>query len=351
MKITLIGAGLLGRLLAWQLLERGCQVKLIDKDQGHGEQSAAYVAAAMLAPFTELLDADEAEVYTQGFAGIALWQQWQQALEADFDLRTSGSLVVAHRQDGGDYQHFIQRLRRDKTLDQHLAQNIHQHELAKLEPELAEHFNKAIYLQGEGCLDNRALLPILKQRILALGGRWQTTSAIEHIKASDFPEADYILDCRGYGARSDIKNLRGVRGEVLRVYAPEVNISRPVRLMHPRYKLYLVPRPNHHYVIGATQIESNDESEVTVRSSLELLSALYTLHSGFAEAKVLEMQARCRPAFSDNMPLLKRNHNILHINGLYRHGYLLAPAVVCETLAQLGFPSSLRWPEIVRSDV
>lgn len=349
MKITVIGAGLLGRLLAWQLLEHGCQVQLIDKDHGEAKQSAAYVAAAMLAPFTELLDADEPEIYHQGFAGISLWQAWQQQLGQSFDLRTQGSLVVAHRQDGGDYQHFMQRLRRDKTLDQNLALALNQGELEKLEPELAHYFQKAIYLQGEGCLDNRNLLPLLKQRILALGGQWQTATAVSTIQANDYPKSDFILDCRGYGARSDLSNLRGVRGEVIRVYAPEVNISRPVRLMHPRYKLYIVPRPNHHYVIGATQIESNDESEVTVRSSLELLSALYTLHSGFAEAKVLEMQARCRPAFSDNMPLIIRNNHVLHINGLYRHGYLLAPAVISETLAQLGFEVEHRWQDIVRN--
>lgn len=348
MQITIVGAGLVGRLLAWQLLERGCQVQLVDKDQGEAEQSAAHVAAAMLAPFTELLDADEPEVYHQGFAGIALWQAWQQQLAQSFDLRTQGSLVVAHRQDGGDYQHFMQRLRRDNTLDQNLAVALNQSELEKLEPDLAQHFQKAIFLQGEGCLDNRALLPLLKQRILTLGGQWRTATAIGAVQAADYPNTDFVLDCRGYGARSDLNNLRGVRGEVLRVYAPEVNISRPVRLMHPRYKLYLVPRSNHHYVIGATQIESNDESEVTVRSSLELLSALYTLHSGFAEAKVLEMQARCRPAFSDNMPLIIRNSNVLHINGLYRHGYLLAPAVVSETLAQLGFAVEHRWQDIVR---
>ena len=50
--------------------------------------------------------------------------------------------------------------------------------------------------------------------------------------------------------------LRPVRGEVIRVYAPEVEFSLPVRLMHPRYKLYIAPKINHEYVIGATEIES-----------------------------------------------------------------------------------------------
>lgn len=346
MNISIIGAGLTGRLLAWQLLEQGAAVTLIDKDHGNAEQSAAFVAAAMLAPFTELLDADEPAIYQQGFAGIEIWQAWQKQLGADFDLRTDGSLVVAHRQDSGNYQHFMQRLSKDKTVEQERVQELSLQELKQIEPELAANFNKACFLQGEGCLDNRALLPLLKDKILALGGQLISDKAVSAINETDFPAADFILDCRGYGAREQLNNLRGVRGEVIRVHAPEVNISRPVRLMHPRYNLYIAPRANNHYVIGATQIESNDESAVTVRSSLELLSALYTLHTGFAEAKVLEMQARCRPAFADNMPRIIKNGKVLHINGLYRHGYLLAPAVVGEVLAQLGFAALVRWEAI-----
>ncbi len=139
---------------------------------------------------------------------------------------------------------------------------------------------------------------------------------------------DYVFDCRGLGN----PNTRGVRGELICCHAPEVNIQRPIRLMHPRYKIYIVPRTNQHYVIGASEIESNDMSPISVRSCLELLSAAYSLHSGFAEARIVKMLTNCRPAYADNLPKIECVDGVISINGLYRHGYLLAPALVEQAM-------------------
>jgi glycine oxidase len=120
-----------------------------------------------------------------------------------------------------------------------------------------------------------------------------------------------------------------VRGEVIRVYAPEVHLQRPIRLLHPRFPIYIAPKNNHLYVIGATEIESEDTSPVSVRSSLELLTAAYSLHSGFAEARIIEMNAQCRPTLPDNSPLIEvLNNRVMSINGLYRHGFMISPAVL-----------------------
>ena len=103
--------------------------------------------------------------------------------------------------------------------------------------------------------------------------------------------------------------------------------------MHPRYRLYLVPKGwDDLYVVGATQIESNDQGPITVRSSLELLSAAYSLHAGFAEARVVDSRTNCRPALNDNLPQIQQKGNTLRINGLFRHGFLLAPIVAEQAL-------------------
>ena len=71
---------------------------------------------------------------------------------------------------------------------------------------------------------------------------------------------------------------------------------------------------------------------MSVRSSLELLSAVYSMHSGFAEARIVNMVTNCRPTLKDNLPAITQDKRLTRINGLYRHGYLLAPAVVEEAL-------------------
>ena len=114
-----------------------------------------------------------------------------------------------------------------------------------------------------------------------------------------------------------------------------MHLTRPVRLLHPRYQLYIVPKPNHEFVVGATQIESEDSSPVSVQSALELNSALYTLNPAFAEARIIEMQSNLRPALNDNRPQIQHEAGLIKVNGLYRHGYLLAPVVVQYTLALL----------------
>ncbi len=136
---------------------------------------------------------------------------------------------------------------------------------------------------------------------------------------------DAIVDCRGYAARRELPDLRPVRGEMLLVRTAEVRLSRPVRMLHPRIPLYIVPRAKNVFMIGATMIESADPGGVSVRSAIELLSAAYALHPAFGEAEILEMSADLRPAYPDNEPRIEERNGRIHVNGFYRHGYLLAP--------------------------
>jgi len=95
-----------------------------------------------------------------------------------------------------------------------------------------------------------------------------------------------------------------------------------------------VPRPGDLVVVGASEIESEDRSPVSLRSTLELLSAAHSVIPELAEARVVHSESNLRPTLPDNLPLLSREHGITRINGLYRHGWLIAPAVVEEALAQ-----------------
>ena len=108
---------------------------------------------------------------------------------------------------------------------------------------------------------------------------------------------------------------------------PELRLSRPVRLLHPRFPLYIVPREDHHFMVGATMIESSATGPITARSTMELLNAAYALHPAFGEAEIVETGVGLRPAFPDNLPHVEWMGGVLSINGLYRHGFLLAPAM------------------------
>ena len=134
----------------------------------------------------------------------------------------------------------------------------------------------------------------------------------------------------GQTTRDMLPDLRGVRGEMMVLRCVDVLLDRPVRLLHPRVPIYLVPRGDGLYMLGATMIESDRRGVVTARGVLELLSAVYALHPAFGEAEILEFGADARPAFPDNLPRIGRVGDRLYGNGLYRHGYLLAPAVAMQ---------------------
>ncbi|WP_372863968.1 glycine oxidase ThiO [Spongiibacter sp.] len=335
--IAVVGAGLLGRLLAWKLLARGCQVTLFERGSRAGERSAARVAASMLAPYTEVASA-ERRVFDWGLMALRWWPEQIALLQAESGRQIAhavdGSVVVAHDLDKSTLQHFMQQLQ--AVVPEHLerVQRLDRAQLTALEPELAQRYGEGLYLPDEGYLDNTALLAALETAISAAGGQWREHTEVAELApqrlrvGGDWQPFDCVLDCRGTGAKGQLAGLRAVRGEVLWLHAPEVQLSRPVRLMHPRYKLYVSPRPQQRYVIGATEIESESMAPVTVRSSLELLSALYSLHSGFAEATVEHAWAHCRPAMPDNLPVVRAERGLLQVNGLYRHGYLLSPHVV-----------------------
>jgi glycine oxidase len=195
---------------------------------------------------------------------------------------------------------------------------------------------------------------MLEQELIRLGVRLRENTPVEpepnriHT-TTGIEKFDLVIDCRGLGAKSQLKKLRGVRGETLHIETREIQLQRPVRLMHPRYQLYVVPKPNNRFIIGATQIESEDRSPVTLQSSLELSSALYTLSPAFAEARIIEMDTNLRPAFMDNLPKIFCKPGLIIANGLFRHGYLLAPAVVEQILARVAQDQTQLFPDLLQT--
>lgn len=337
--VTVLGAGLMGRLLACTLARRGYPVRVFDAAGPEADGAAARVAAAMLAPLAESA-VTETSVVRMGLHSLVRWPELIAELPAPVFFQQTGTLVLWHRADAAEADRFKRQLAH--TADQlptlPAPAALDGAGIERLEPTLGRRFTQGLYLPGEGQLDNRQLLTALGEQMqrLKIDLQWHSPREPEGVAAAADPDNldDWLIDCRGLGARKQWPGLRGVRGEVLRLHAPEVAISRPTRLLHPRYPLYIAPKPDDVFVVGATEIESDDRSPVSVRSTLELLSAAYAVHPGFAEARVLETATQVRPALPDNLPALRwLAPRRLQVNGLYRHGFLMAPALLDATLA------------------
>jgi glycine oxidase len=297
----ILGAGVMGLALASELAGRGVAVSLHDRGGAPGPHACSWWAGGMLAPFCEGETAEEPVVRLgQEAAG------WWRAHGAE--VTSGGTLVVALGRDAGELARFARRTAGHVSLDGA--------GVAALEPDLAGRFAKALHFPDEAHLAPRQALAALAAGLATRGVGIETTAP----DVVDF-------DCRGLAAKDALADLRGVKGEMLVLRTPDVTLSRPVRLLHPRIPLYVVPRGDGVFMLGATMIESGERGRITARSLLEMLTAAWALHPAFSEAEVLEIGVDARPAFRDNLPRIRRRGGTIYLNGLFRHGFLLAPAM------------------------
>lgn len=355
MKIGIAGAGLLGRLLALQLGRAGHQLAVFDPAanaqpqfgaaQNLPPQAAAFTAAGMLSPIAEL-DNAEPEVAALGWRSITLWQELIASLpEPRPMLQVAGSLLLAHRGDEGSAQRVLDRIAAaqsqtawQRALPEYTGvQKLNPAQLATLEPALAGAAQSWL-LGGEGMIDTVAAM--LAMHAAASGVEWHWGSRVTDVSDSgqislqdgSTHSFDIAIDVRGVGAQSSSTPIRGVRGETIWLHAPAHGLQRPVRLLHPRYRVYIVPRNAETIFIGASEIESQDYSPVSLRSAVELMTAAHSVLPALAEARIMRLDSNCRPATPDNNPLLQWQGQRLSIKGLFRHGWLLAPALVEQAL-------------------
>jgi glycine oxidase len=314
--VVVIGAGVVGLTTALTLAERGAKVTLIERSRELGG-NASWLAGGMLAPCCEGESAPRS-VVELGQGAIDWWGAHVPGVVR------AGTLVVALPRDVGEIDRFAERTGGHERADDE--------RIAELEPELAGRFRTGLFFAGEGHLDPRAAMSALADALRRHGADLRFGEDGKGFGS----EAGVVIDCRGFAARAQLTQLRGVRGEMIRVRTREVAFTRTVRLLHPRIPLYVVPRANGEFMIGATMIESAEKGAVSVRSAIEMLSAAYALHPAFGEAEILEMSADVRPAFPDNEPRIEERGERIFVNGFYRHGFLLAP-VFADRAATLAF--------------
>lgn len=362
--IAIAGAGLAGRLLAWTLARSGHRVEVFDASPGPGpafdaQGAAAFSAAGMLSPLAEQ-EQGGAAIAALGWRSLALWPGIVAALsrrKSDVTsdvtskvrsipasspvppridrslLRIDGSLLLSHRADLGAAQRALMRMPGAEPLD---AEALRAHE-----PMLAPGL-RGWLLPGEGLIAPQLAMAALHDDADAAGVRWQWARAVDQVLPGELHFADggrwrgdWAIDARGLGARPPLP-LRGVRGEIVTLSLPGHGLRRPVRLLHPRHRVYLVPRADDELVVGASEIESEDRSPVSLRSAVELMAAAQSVLPALSEARIVRLDRHLRPALPDNLPFTHHEPGLLRLNGLYRHGWLLAPALVERLLDAAG---------------
>lgn len=307
MKILVKGAGVGGLVAAYQLFLKGADIT-ISAPLDSFSHAASWYAGGMLAPFCERESAEQI-VEDLGRQAMNWWAENLPHL-----VQHNGTLVLTPERDQVELNRFAQRTSSHAWLDEK--------QISELEPDLSGRFKKGLFFADEADIDPRKALQGLEEK-LKQGGVTFIAPLESEEETKDF---DVIIDATGIARMGVDKDLRGVRGEMLLVRCADIHLKRPVRLLHPRIPLYIVPRSDNTFMIGATMIESDYDGPISARSMMELLNAAYTLHPAFAESEIIETGVGVRPAYADNFPRMTQEGNRhFYINGFYRHGFLLSP--------------------------
>ncbi|HEY1941012.1 MAG TPA: FAD-dependent oxidoreductase, partial [Roseiarcus sp.] len=193
--VTVIGAGVVGLATAVELAERGAKVTLIERSPALGGDAASWLAGGMLAPYCEGESAPPS-VVQRGVKAIDWWSRRVPGVARE------GTLVVAPPRDVGEIDRFAALTREYARVDEA--------HIAALEPDLAGRFSRGLFFPGEGYVDPRLAMRALRDHLVARAAEIQFGVDGETAKT-----CGVVIDCRGFAARSDLAELRGVRGEMM----------------------------------------------------------------------------------------------------------------------------------------
>lgn len=336
MKIAIIGAGLMGRLAALSCIQRGDNVTLLEAHSFQHPHNAAAIAAAMIAPISESIHA-QSPMIELGFASQTLWPTVLAGLKemdpnhqhVPFD--SNGTLAISFPEEQECLLAHREKLIARLPERQNEIRMLYNDEVGEMEPDL-ERFETAAYIANESNLGNREFLESTTRAIR------KNASIVDHwALQGDGTELqrqyDFIIDCRGAGAvqkpvhANDDEALVAVRGEAIRVRTNGLTLQRPIRVIQQRFSVFIVPKSDNVFVVGATDLDKHGTHAVTVKSSLDLLSAIYSLHPGFANAEIIEAIAGQRAVYREQTPRVTLSENIISVNGLSRQGWMVGPAL------------------------
>ncbi|PAP78761.1 glycine oxidase ThiO [Rubrivirga marina] len=349
-EVVVVGGGIAGLGVAWELAARGRRVVVLERDRlGRG---TSWAAAGMLAPSAEL-GFEELDLYALGRESLARWRAFARRLEAasgaEVGYREEGTLVVA---DDRDSLHALRRLFRFQEEHGAPVEWLSGEEAVDLEPLLSPRLPGAVFSPEDHQVDHRAVVAALAVAARRAGAELREGTAVVHIgpdveaptvRLGDGTEvvARVVVLAAGawspsIGGLDPAPPVRGVKGQALALRLdPERGLDLGHVVRGP--DAYLVPKADGRLIVGATSEEGVTDRRVTAGGVYRLLEGAVEIVPGVEEMELVETWAAHRPASRDHAPLLGRSPHpgVVYATGHYRHGVLLAPVTAEEVAAEV----------------
>ena len=353
-RVIIVGGGIIGLGIGWQLAKAGCAVSIYERDQAG--RAASWAAAGMLAPHAEV-HFEERALLRLGVQSCRMYPEWVIELEADSQMsvgyRAEGTLIVGvDRDDARELEHLYES---QQLLDLKVEW-ITGTEAREMEPLLSPKITAAIWSRDDHQVDNRAMVEALIRAYQRAGGILYENTPVEKIEVvngkaegiwvtGNLEEADVIVLAAGCWS-SDIDGLpkavqppvRPVKGQMLALQMEEgIVLQKVIRAPRAKYPtdVYLVPKDDGRLVIGATNEEMEFDTRLTAGGLFELLRGTWEAVPGIYDLPVIETWTGLRPGSRDNAPILGETsvENLIMATGHYRNGILLTPVTAHEIAA------------------
>ncbi|MCH9625553.1 MAG: Glycine oxidase [Chlamydiales bacterium] len=300
MKTVVVGGGIIGKSVAWQLQKSGIATTLLDP----GRPNASCVAAGMLSPFVEA-PFENAKWLEIGKKSFELYPAFLEELSQDsgeqIELIRSGSLLVALDQDDA---HWIEQTYKASLED-----------IREKEPFLSPKITGGLFFAQEAQIEPKKLLKALKKAFLARGGRF-FYATIDPQKI----QADHLIICAGVFSKQFGAPVFPMKGEIITLKSP-ITLKHMVRT--PR--LYITPFPDGTLRLGATNHEKGLNLSLQSGSLRTLLQEAFEALPLIDEMPLISCEVGLRPTTSSHLPLIEEKNNTIFATGHGRSGFLWAP--------------------------
>ncbi len=335
--VAVVGGGLVGLFAAWRARERGLDVVVLEA--GDREGVAWPVAAGMLAPVSEAQFGEAgARALDLGLAAARRWpsaaRELGEASGIDPRLRDVGTLLLGRDRDEAE------ALDREAAFRERLGLEVTRllpSQARRLEPALAPTLRAALEVRGDHSVDPRRVVAGLRA---LLGDAVRAGERVVRVAAGEVSLASgevvrarkVVLAAGAWSGELAAVPVRPLKGQVVRLRDPAGPglLSRTLRFS----QVYLVPRADGRYVLGATMEERGYETTVTAGGVYELLRDAAELVPGVFELEIEETLAGLRPVTPDTLPLIGERDGVLLACGHGRDGVLLS-ALTADLVADL----------------
>ncbi len=335
MTVIVVGAGVIGCAIAYELAARGARVHLLDM-RGSG-QGATRASAGILAPYIE---GHSAPLLRLGICSLDQYDAFVRRVAADasrpIEYRRTGTLQVVHTAEEAKQlprqQHTLAGLgTRADVLDGGDAR--------RLEPALAGDIRAALLVPAQGYVRAAALTDALAAAAAVRGARLSITR-VERIDSTgsgvavatneETLAADVVVLAAGsWSGGIPVTDaapapVRPVRGQLVELRLPQPALSRVV--WGP--DCYLVPWQDGRVLVGATVEDVGFDERVTADGVRQLVERAVRLVPALGAATLEDARAGLRPATPDELPIIGASttmRGVFYATGHYRNGVLLAP--------------------------